>query len=362
MNEQSTAWHTCTVRYYARDRHDDLILDCVGPALEAVAGTHSGTFFDRGWHLGPHIRLNVAATPRVWAEHIRPTLEEHIGAHLSGAPSLGCPDPEREALQHRRLAVLEHVEGPLLPWYPDNSLQFGVQEDRSRYLGGNTVLAFMNDFHADTNALVLRMLDRIRAQDSRQELCLGLMFALAHTQCPPVSRGFLSYHSHAEAFLANCSAPQRTRTAFEERYTANSERSARILDHALRSADPTTSEDVLGISEWIGVWETYRARAHRLLELGQADFDDADAASAQDARASGFLEGLQRSGEWDEIRTAPWFRCYRLLLNATYAQMARVGVGPLERYLLCHTAARTVEEAMGVAAPESAATWGSGGA
>src|SRR5699024_6254706 len=246
-------------------------------------------------------------------------------------PSTGCPDLEKEMNQHRKLAELEHVEGPLLPWRPDHSVRFGTRQDRSWYVGGNAVLDFLDDFHAEAGPLVLRALDRARSQGRRQELCLCLMFALAHTQCPPVSRGFLSYHSHAEAFLANCADPQRTRAAFEERHRANKERSAQILEQILRADGPAGAGSV------------------------------PDAASAQAARTSGFLYDLRERGEWHRIRTAAWFRCYRLLLNATYAQLTRLGVSPLERYLLCYTAARTVEEVVGAAAPTSAASRGSVG-
>jgi len=361
MGDQERQWYTCIIYYYARDMHDKLILDCISPALESVEHAHSGFFFDRGWYLGPHVRVTVSASLQSWSEYIRPALQEHISAHLSQNPSTGCPDLEKEMNQHRKLAELEHVEGPLLPWRPDHSVRFGTRQDRSWYVGGNAVLDFLDDFHAEAGPLVLRALDRARSQGRRQELCLCLMFALAHTQCPPVSRGFLSYHSHAEAFLANCADPQRTRAAFEERHRANKERSAQILEQILRADGPAGAGSVPDLPEWIDLWNTYNARAHRLLESGQVDFDAADAASAQDARTSGFLDDLRERGEWDRIRTAAWFRCYRLLLNATYAQLTRLGVSPLERYLLCYTAARTVEEVVGAAAPTSAASRGSVG-
>src|SRR5699024_12291004 len=97
---------------------------------------------------------------------------------------------------------------------------------------------FRVDSHAESSPLLLRSQDRARSQGRRQVLCLCLMFALAHTQCPPVSRGFLSYHWQAEAFLANCADPQRTRAAFEDRNRANKERSAQIPEHTPRAQGP----------------------------------------------------------------------------------------------------------------------------
>jgi len=47
-----------------------------------------------------------------------------------------------------------------------------------------------------------------------------------------------------------------------------------------------------------------------------------------------------------------WFQCYRLMLNLLYLQLNRLGIRPIERYMLCHLAANTVEQLFNISAAD----------
>jgi hypothetical protein len=57
------------------------------------------------------------------------------------------------------------------------------------------------------------------------------------------------------------------------------------------------------------------------------------------------LSGYQR-----QVLARPDFLRYRVLLNHTYLHVTRLGLTPVERFRVCHLAARAVEETYGVSA------------
>jgi hypothetical protein len=47
-----------------------------------------------------------------------------------------------------------------------------------------------------------------------------------------------------------------------------------------------------------------------------------------------------------------WFQSYRLMLNLLYLDLGRLGLRPVERYMLCHVIANGVEEMVGSSAAD----------
>ncbi|WP_393916412.1 thiopeptide maturation pyridine synthase [Halostreptopolyspora alba] len=346
------SWHSAHVHYHANQ--DDLLLDAVRPLLAEVRESVPRAYFVRHWRLGPHVRLHFRCTSDRWYDTVRPAVERTIVDYLRANPSMTPVDEGAEIAKHRELARLEREEGELTPFAPDNSLRFRPYEQRLHVLSTVEAAELLAEFHTDATDLVLAILEYARAGGDRRGACLAAMVAVAHTMCPPLTRGFVSFRSHAEGFLANCADPEGTRALFDRQYRRN----AAALRHQVRgtlaalagAAKPRADRapDELGefTRRWATLASTYRERALPLIAAGHIGLDGAEEPQAESAamRTSDFHRRLRASDSWEALRDAEWFRCYRLLLNYLYLQMNRIGISPLERFLLCHLLAEAVEE------------------
>jgi hypothetical protein len=53
-----------------------------------------------------------------------------------------------------------------------------------------------------------------------------------------------------------------------------------------------------------------------------------------------------------KVYESAWNQSHRLVLNFQYQLLSRLGIVPAQRYLLCHLAARTLQDVCGVSAVE----------
>jgi hypothetical protein len=190
------------------------------------------------------------------------------------------------------------------------------------------------------------------------EVPLRLMVATAAHVCPPLEKGYLSYRSHAEGFLANSSDPDGLRERFERTYRRNGDALRRRMTEVLAAlGDGGGGLPPLG--DWLPVLEAYRRRAEELYEADALELtriapppEEAGPAPAG-RRVSPFhraLYGDERVRE--ELNGAGWFAVYRVLLNYQYLLFNRLGLVPVERFLLCYLVARTVEDAYDIRIPD----------
>ncbi|GIH05364.1 hypothetical protein Rhe02_34310 [Rhizocola hellebori] len=355
-----TGWYSAHVYYYDRNQ-DDLLLDAVRP-LFAEFATMEGVgrwYWQRHWRLGPHVRLNVRATEAAWTKQVQPLIDRVIGDYLREHPSAGTASPERDLPSHRQLAALEQEHGPLMPWQPDNSIHYTDYDRRLHVLGTQQSSDLLADFHAVTTPIADACLELARKSGDRFDIPLSFMFATAARGCPPIEKGFLSYRSHAEGFLANSSNPAGFRERFEQLYWTNAEMLQRQLTSVLGFLDGGEQEPPL-MSEWASIVDIYHSRALALHRAGhlvlQAIVTPEQAQATQAApghlNVSDFHRALLGN---DEIRTelaaAEWFAVYRVLLNYQYLLFNRLGMAPVQRFTLCYLAARTVEEAYQIPIP-----------
>jgi Lantibiotic biosynthesis dehydratase C-term len=355
-----TDWYSAHVYYYDREQ-TDLLLDAVRPVfaeIEAAEGV-SRCYWQRHWRLGPHVRLNVRATPDAWAGRVRPLIDKVIGDHLRRHPSTGTASEERDLPVHRQLAELEQEHGPLTPWQPDNSIRYAEYDRRLHVLGTVESSDLLADFHTDTTPLAFAALDLARSTGDRFDIPVTFMFATAARGCPPIERGFLSYRSHAEGFLANSSDPAGFRERFERLYRSNAETLRRQLTRVLEAL-AEGGEPAIQLADWVALVEKYRDRALELHRAGNlvlqpvvSPAEVAEGPAVPFANVSPFHRALLGNDEIrTELATAEWFAVYRVLLNYQYLLFNRLGVAPVERFTLCYLAARTVEETYKIVIPE----------
>ena len=200
-----------SIQVYYHQNQDGLLLDAVRP-LFARLGEHGvRAYFERHWRQGPHLRLNINAAPRTVGTLVLPAVEEIVGGYLRTHPSVADLDPARMLPLHERLAELEAEPGPLLPWYPDNSIQQAAYDGSASVLGSQQAADLLADFYVDSTPLAFQMIERVRERmTSRLGGAFDLMVATAQVFSPGgITRGFMSFRSHAEAFLTAWPAAAR---------------------------------------------------------------------------------------------------------------------------------------------------------
>ncbi|MEU9874039.1 thiopeptide maturation pyridine synthase [Actinomadura sp. NPDC048021] len=352
--ETGATWRSIHVHHHDTRRQDDLLLDAVRPVMAQVRDRVTSAFFVRHWLRGPHVRLNVRATPEVFTAVVRPVAEGMVGEYLRTAPSrTGGPTP-RTLAGHRRLAELEAEPGPLLPWHPDNSVREQPYDPRLSVLGSEEATRLLTDLYDAANDLVFRTLAGVReAGMSRLGVAYDLLIATAHAFAPSgIGSGFVSFRSHAEAFLTTWPEGHGKRSAWDEHYTRHADALTRRVDTVISAAAPGTDT----ARDWVTVLGRSARRGRELINSGH-DFGmrprpggPVPAAHGELLGRSPFHRALEDSPRWPRIRESAEFLHYRLSLNLLYLHLTRLGVTPMERFMLCHLTANAVEDAVGVRA------------
>lgn len=347
-----TAARRLRVAYHAPDPAP-LLRAGVRPLLAELADEGLPVFWTRHWRRGPHLRVVVEADDAAWARVVRPAAERHLGAALAGHPSTTVLDPERLRESYRLLAERERENGPLEPQQPDNTVEEEPHDPRLHVLGTHDAVDLFEGFLQRTSDSALTM--AVGEGPSLSSHVVDLMLLMAQDVGGYLERGFVSYRSHAEAYLMGCDDPDAVRALFDER-------SARLREPLVRrvrahAEGPASQLDELTVS--VGR-ELVRAAkdAEPLLADGRLDLDgptpsdggvEGGAPTDEQTRHSAFHRTLRDSGDFERtLREAPWFLRYRVALNLLYLHLARIGVRPVDRFLYCHVVADAVERACGV--------------
>ncbi|WP_242888296.1 thiopeptide maturation pyridine synthase [Actinomadura litoris] len=342
-------WYGFRIYYYADDK-EALILNGIRPAFQRFAGDVEAAFFLRHWIHGPHVRICVRCERDALETVVRPAVTESVGGFLLECPSTRRLVPEEHLPMHRRLAELESETEDLLPWRWDNTI---------RFTGTFGIDALKADFYSGTSGLAFAMTEAVAAGRQRLAAAFDLMLATAHTLSGVgLARGAISYRSHSDAFLHGFPEGRGLSSGWDEHYRRNAAAlTGRV--RAVASALDGGGGHVPHVREWVDTLLPLRDRA---VADGLLSDDGpppgADSLSITDlTRVSPFHRELFGSEVWNEqVKAADWFLGYKLMLNCTYLHLTRLGVKPVERFLLCDMAARAVEDALGVSVAELART------
>ncbi|MET7464709.1 thiopeptide maturation pyridine synthase [Nonomuraea sp. NPDC005501] len=332
-------WNSIHVRYYDHDK-DPLILHGVRPLFRELAGRVDKLFYTRHWRQGPHLRLNFRTDHDTFTQVVWPAAEKIIGGCLAERPSTLPLDPGQELSSHQRLAELERETGPLTPWFPDNTLRVAEYDDREEVLGGEHMAELVADFYADTTGLAFAMTEA-GGGARRRQLAFKLMVATAHRLSgTDISQGYFTFRSHAEAFLSTFPEARGMRPLWDGYYREHRQ----TLLAQLRAVLGGDDVDASLLSDWVAALIPYQRRGARLLEQGAFVVPTVSAEEESKlAESSPFHRAGYADPVWAQIRDAPEFLLYRLMLNLTYLHLTRLGLAPVERFLLCHLLADTVE-------------------
>ncbi len=341
-------WRSVHIVYYDDDK-DHLIVHAVRPLLRRLAADVPAAYFVRHWRLGPHLRLNVRTDAATFARVVRPAVAELVGGYLTARPSIVDLDEERLLSLHAVLAQVEEDPGPLSPWLPDNSVQEAEYERRSHTVGGEEAAELLADFYCATNEIAFTMAEQVLQGGGRLNPCFDLMVATAHAFTGGgVASGFVSFRSHAEAYLAGARVEGR-RAAWDRGYAQRSAHLVARVADVLATVDGAADRVPL-VNEWVSALRPLRSRAEQLLAGNALSFNDPVLVPPGEG-GSEFHRALWRGPAYTpRIRESVWFQSYRLMLNYLYLHMTRHGVRPVDRFMLCHLVANAVEERLGVTA------------
>lgn len=348
-HDTRTAWHCVHVYYYEPDK-DRLILDGVRPLFQQIRSRVDALYLARHWRQGPHVRLFAKTDPRTWSDVVRPRVDAVIGDHLAAHPSTAEPDLEHDLAQHRLLARREREPGPLLPWFPDNSIHEHPYDTRSHVIRSAETGELMASFAADGTNLLFRMLDRARAGlDAKELIALELVLATTVAAGPPVAAGFASYRSHAEGFLSSCRDPDAVRAAFDAHYEAHRDALLARTRAVLATSDGTAPYT----RRWAALCREYGRRVAPLVDRGLVfrPLPAAPPATLPTVPVHALVVGDRAYRE--AVLNDPALLRHRFLLNCTYLQISRLGLTPFQRFRTCHAAANAIEEVHGVSAVDA---------
>ncbi|GAA2800770.1 hypothetical protein GCM10010441_27070 [Kitasatospora paracochleata] len=353
MTESS--WRSVNVfRHDSGGDRTDLLLDAVRPFIDAVSPAVSGVYFQPHWRRGPHVRIPVLASDEAFAQVVVPAVTGVLDEYLRAHPSTVVLDERAAHPHHLRLAEHERESGPLTPWAPNNTIEIAPHDQRLHVLGGQAAADLLAEYYVESNAVVFEILEHIRGGGSKMALAVDLFIAAANRFLPPVTYGYLSFRGHADAYLAKL--PDGMRERFDRVYAASAEHFRRRVVEITAADD---YHDVVPFSGLLDILLRYRNRAGALLASGALALNTDENGDPQAWGSSwsawsdrspfhktlgGHRAAADQLGGWSE------FQQYRVVLNWMYLNMYRLGIGEMERNLICHVVSRAVEEVHGVTA------------
>lgn len=347
-------WHSAHIHYH--DTLDELILDGVQPVLGRLRADVDKVYWIRHWRRGPHLRLNIRTTSRAWDEIVWPALTEVLGGYLAAHPSTTVLNEPAETVRHELFAAREGETGPLGPWVPNNTISYEPYDARLHVMGSQTCADLQADFHTDTTELAFAILAAVRDGADRLAMALALMFAYARiTLEPGITRGYMSYFSHATRFFNQRRSPESVRAEFDLHYETRRESLAELLNEVLNTVDGEATTKPF-LTDWVRIVRRYRQRSEPLIASGRIQWkhlDDQPLGKMVRGRRTGVLAEVMANDAWRaEVYESTGNQSHRLVLNFQYQLLSRLGIVPVQRYLLCHLATRTVQDVCGISAVE----------
>ena len=329
---------------------DSLILEFAEPFLARHRDRLERCSWERHSAGGPHLRLRFQAAADVLTE-TGDRLQREAEHYLSRYPSPDLADYSED----RARALLEKEEAT----FDDDDLVYRNNQVVERAYSpvekgyvSQAAADFMEDFHHDVTPLATAVLADTRP---RHETVLRLFFLHAVAATGDVKAGSVSWKSHWEGFAATFPSTElldRIRGAYaaQKDYIAEQLREVRE-----RAADGSLDQDPI-LKGWYDLVAKYRLYARRRLSDGhQFTLQPKSREEAADMRQTMQSHLLRDSSFvktfWSDdrfltsIENDLAFQVPRILVNLFYNFIARVGLSPLDKMVLCHHAQKAVEDA-----------------
>ncbi len=154
----TTTWLAVALHY--GEPWEEFLIKAVKPYAEVAL--HTGVaecfYYERSWEKGPHIRLWFKVEPSIFANILKPNLEEHFNQYFESRPSfIKAPYyPADYPADHR--------------WLPNNSIQYIEHGPELSHLGGRQEFSIFENPYMVSSQLVLDTLKEKAAQWTYNEM------------------------------------------------------------------------------------------------------------------------------------------------------------------------------------------------
>lgn len=335
------------------------------PLARALSAEGYAVHLDRHWLHGPHVLLRFAPGPGVEAAAARAA--EETRRHLAEHPSTATVDEAALLAEAEEAGRAELIPGPYTPIRPDNTVLV-----READLGALTALLGSPQAVAGRCALLALGLDAVarsldyladRGDGAQARVVVALTAMAAHSANYPagLGRGYQSFLSHVEDFLAYDDPDGRLRAAFDRHWSAHRPAVSAIVRAA---ADPDGSGAPDDLRALAASWRDWSSAAWRHADATldtEALIGSRNGHAAVAARFGGETEirwdfsrrhfsdyhRLLNQSNFPEIAVSREFGVYRFGTNVLYRLLALCDLRPEERYLAAHLFSRAVEEISG---------------
>ncbi|MEU4573193.1 hypothetical protein [Nonomuraea sp. NPDC023979] len=351
------------------------------PLARSLSAGGFAVHLDRHWLNGPHVLLRFE--PGAGAEAAAERAADACRRHLAEHPSTVAVDEAALLAEAEAAGRAELVPGPYTPIRPDNTVLV-----READLGALTALLGSPQAVAGRCALLALGLDAVagslsyladRDDTAGARIAVALAAMTAHSANYPagLGRGYQSFLSHVEDFLAHDDPDGTLRAAFDRHWSAHGPGVSAIvraaaapdpavaaLDHADPAPGPAepVPDDLRALA---ASWRDWSAAAWRHADatldtgalIGSRNGHAAVAAGFggeteirwdfSRRRFSDYHELLNRSN-FPRIAVSREFGLYRFATNVLYRLLALCDLRPVERYLAAYLFSRAVEEINGM--------------
>jgi len=315
------------------------------------------------WKFGPHVDLVVHADPELFHFQLYPAAKKLLEDWLQANPSQTRIDPVEYEELSRRVAVFEIEPGPYLPLLEDNTVST-VPYVRAKSVVLPAIGQSKEQLLSDSLDLLTALYKHNEHDKDGVFLTLfAMLAATAHTPQGGMAAGYLSLRSHADYFFAIHDVSGALRQRFDSIDAKRKEELDAIV-HAVAAKTPGAlplAPKLQGIvSDWMAiihaaqerhqdiVAEHYDALVAQSLHTDMARQMQRDDPSEFRERIAGrqvseIGEVFINTEAGRERLRRPEFLTYRLTVNLYYTLLPILEVTPVQKFLLCHLVANTVE-------------------
>jgi hypothetical protein len=355
-------WSTIRIAYFEKDR-TQLLLGPVREAIEAIRRLFGPIeiTLQTQWKFGPHVQISFNSGRR--AQEIFELVSSIVEPWLASHPSREVLDPGAYLALSAKLGMSELEPGPYAPLLSDNTLSL-VAFRPSSALPLPALAESKNSFLSEALDIQLELLAlKSRDPDAFALTLIAMMVVCGSTYTPHgVSRGFMSFRSHAEYFFAAYDGQDKLRSQFDAMDAAMAPRVDAVFQALAEGGHghlPLPDAHRRLVARWDGVVRRTAGRNEQIVAenhdvlVSNATFEGlvntvtatapVDFQQRARAKATSELGNAFDEEEGHRIQSSPEFIAFRTTVNFFYMILPTLEVSPLQKFCFCHLMANGAE-------------------
>ena len=365
-------WNVVRVAYFDSDTAD-LLLESVQSIVKEIKRIYSKrVFINAHWKFGPHIDIAIDCTEKTFLDEVFPYAKKCLDEWLKESPSLTVIEPNKYEQLSKRLAISELEPPPYLPLLDNNQVTIAEYEVRKAI----DILDFhktKEEFLIESCDLLFHLVDLKKNDNELFFQVLIFMMSISANQFMPngISRGYISFRSHAEYFFENYdkdNALKKKISVLGEKYSSLIDRNLlHVSEGNLDKIDlPDSAKEIL--YKWaIVIGDSYQSNLKVVENVYSEIVDKEESFFSNDKHFSNLAKSISENLDEDdplrkkyyttgkvvdsalqheqgrELFSSKEFITYRTTINYFYLLLPVLGVTPIQKYSLCDIVSNSVE-------------------